>query len=138
LESRAPCFYELATSGPAPIANEALERIARLYAVESEIRGRGAGERRVVRQEKSRPNLNKLEPSLTAKLGLISQKTELAEAIRHALSRWQGLSLFLDDAVSRSTPTRWSGQSGRVPSTARTRSSQARTAAANAGRSLPR
>src|SRR5262249_49148228 len=27
----------------------------------------------------------------------ISQKTKLAEAIRYALSRWQGLGLFLDD-----------------------------------------
>jgi transposase len=35
-------FYELAAAGPAPIASEALERIASLYAVEKEIRGRGA------------------------------------------------------------------------------------------------
>ena len=33
-------FYELAAAGPAPIASEALERIGRLYAIESEIRGR--------------------------------------------------------------------------------------------------
>jgi transposase len=32
-------FYELAAAGPAPIASEALERIASLYAVESDIRG---------------------------------------------------------------------------------------------------
>ncbi|WP_415926977.1 IS66 family transposase [Mesorhizobium argentiipisi] len=34
---------------------------------------------------------------LREKLGLISQKTKLAEAIRYALSRWGGLTLFLDD-----------------------------------------
>ena len=34
---------------------------------------------------------------LTTELQLISQKTKLAEAIRYALSRWQGLCLFLDD-----------------------------------------
>ena len=28
---------------------------------------------------------------------MISQKTKLAEAIRYALSRWQGLTRFLDD-----------------------------------------
>ena len=39
-------FYELAAAGPAPIASEALERIAELYAVETEIRGRSADERR--------------------------------------------------------------------------------------------
>ena len=34
---------------------------------------------------------------MKAKLGLISQKSKLAEAIRYALSRWAGLSRFLDD-----------------------------------------
>ncbi|MEY9470872.1 transposase [Bradyrhizobium yuanmingense] len=48
-------FYELAAAGPAPIASEALERIAGLYVIEAEIRGRTADERRAVRQEKSRP-----------------------------------------------------------------------------------
>ena len=31
-------FYELAVGGPAPIASEALERIAPLYAIEKDIR----------------------------------------------------------------------------------------------------
>ncbi len=37
------------------------------------------------------------EPWLRAKLALISQKTKLAEAIRYALSRWDGLCRFVDD-----------------------------------------
>ena len=90
-------FYELAASGPAPIASEALERIAGLYAIEKEIRGRSAEERRSIRQAKSRPILSNLEPWLRAKLALISQKTKLAQAIRYALSRWNGLTRFLDD-----------------------------------------
>jgi transposase len=90
-------FYELAIAGPAPIASEALERIAKLYAVESEFRGRSADERRAVRQEKSKPIIDDLEVWLRAKLELISQKTKLAEAIRYALSRWQGLVRFIDD-----------------------------------------
>ena len=90
-------FYELATAGPAPIASEALTRIAELYKIEDSIRGRPAEGRRALRQEKSRPILDALEPWLRDKLGLISQKTKLAEAIRYALSRWQGLTRFLDD-----------------------------------------
>ena len=90
-------FYELAAAGSAPIASEALERIAGLYRIESEIRGHGADGRRAARQEKSRPIIAALEPWLRDKLGLISQKTKLAEAIRYALSRWQGLTRFLDD-----------------------------------------
>jgi transposase len=90
-------FYELAAAGPAPIATEALERIAGLYSVEKDIRGRNADERRAVRQDRSRPIIDGLEPWLRAKLALISQKTKLAEAIRYALSRWNGLTYFLDD-----------------------------------------
>ncbi|CAJ0858195.1 hypothetical protein AMST5_03911 [freshwater sediment metagenome] len=90
-------FYELSAAGPAPIASEALERIGQLYAIESEIRGRCAEERRDKRQEKSRPILGALDVWLREKLALISQKTKLAEAIRYALSRWEGLTRFVDD-----------------------------------------
>ena len=90
-------FYELAAAGPAPIAAQALERIGALYAIESDIRGRSPDERRDARQEKSRPILDALEPWLREKLALISQKTKLAEAIRYALSRWEGLTRFIDD-----------------------------------------
>lgn len=38
-----------------------------------------------------------LEPWLRAKLETISQKGELVEAIRYALSRWRRLARFLDD-----------------------------------------
>ena len=90
-------FYDLAQAGPAPIATEALARIAELYRIEGEIRGRSADERRDIRQARSRAIVDALEPWLKAKLALISQKSKLAEAIRYALSRWQGLSRFLDD-----------------------------------------
>jgi hypothetical protein len=90
-------FYELAAAGAAPIASAALERIAGLYAIEKGIRGRSVDERRVTRQDRSRPIIDDLEPWLRAKLALISQKSKLAEAIRYALSRWVGLTRFLDD-----------------------------------------
>src|SRR6478736_6556593 len=47
-------FYELAQGGMAPIASEALTRIAALYRIEDEIRGRSAEERQAVRQQRSR------------------------------------------------------------------------------------
>lgn len=90
-------FYELAKAGPAPIATEALARIAELYRVEGEIRGRPPDERRAMRQARSRPVVEALEPWFKAKLALISQKSKLAEAIRYALARWTGLCRFLDD-----------------------------------------
>lgn len=90
-------FYELATAGPAPIAGEMLTRIAKLYAVEKEIRGCSAAERCAVRRQKSKPILDALEPWLRAKLETISQKAKLAEAIRYTLSHWQGLIRFIDN-----------------------------------------
>jgi transposase len=90
-------FYELATPGPAPIASEALKRIAEFYAIEKDIRGRSAEERRITRQQKSRPLADTFEQWLRAKLGLISHKGKLAEAIRYALSRWEGMTRFIDD-----------------------------------------
>jgi transposase len=90
-------FYELAVGGPAPIASEALERIAALYAIEKDIRGRSPEERRAVRQDRTRPLLADLEAWLRQKLPLISQKTKLAEAIRYTQSHWVGLTRFVDD-----------------------------------------
>ena len=48
-------FYDLARKKTAPIAAEALERIAALYAVEAEIRGQIPEQRRTTRQASSRP-----------------------------------------------------------------------------------
>ena len=90
-------FYELAQGGAAPIATETLTRIAALYRIEGEIRGRSAAERVAVRQQRSRPLVEAFQPWLREKLSLISQKTKLADAIRYALSRWAGLCLFLED-----------------------------------------
>ncbi len=59
--------------------------------------GRPAEVRRLARQERSLPILDTLEPFLREKLQLISQKTKLAEAIRYALSRWEGLCRFAGD-----------------------------------------
>lgn len=90
-------FYELAAPGPAPIAGEALKHIAEFYAIEKDIRGRSAEERRLVRYQKSRPFADALQKWLRTKLGLISQKGKLADAIRYGLSRWEGLTRFIDD-----------------------------------------
>ena len=90
-------FYELAAPGPAPIAGEALKHIAEFYTIEKDIRGRSAEERRLVRQQKSRPLAEAFVRWLRAKLALISQKGKLADAIRYALSRWDGLTRFIDD-----------------------------------------
>jgi transposase len=86
-----------ATSSPAPIAHEALERIAALYAIEGRIRGRSAEERRALRQAETKPLVEELKAWLEAKLKAVSEKSTIADAIRYGLSRWNGLARFLDD-----------------------------------------
>ena len=90
-------FYEIAAGGNAPLATEALARIAELYAVEAEIRGRSAEERCAIRCERSRPIVDDFRNWMAAKLALVSQKGAIAEAIRYAMTRWDGLCRFLDD-----------------------------------------
>lgn len=132
-------FYEFAQSGPAPIATESLAHIAALYQVEADIRGRPAEERHAARQASSRPIIAALEPWLREKLGLVSQKSKLADAIRYALSRWQGLSRFLDDGrVEIGSNVVERAIRPIALSIARTRSLPAPTAAASTGPSSPR
>ena len=53
-------FYDLHVAHQSPVAAEAIERIAALYAIEKEIRGHAAGERREVRNTQARPLLESL------------------------------------------------------------------------------
>jgi hypothetical protein len=90
-------FFDIDKGGPAPIAHEALERVAVLYAIESRIRGRSAEERRAVRQAEKKPLVEKLKAWLETRLIAVSEKSTIAEAIRYGLNRWDGLVRFLDD-----------------------------------------
>lgn len=89
-------FFDQA-KGAAPIAREALERIAELYAIEKTIRGMSANERRRVRQEKSKPLVMAFRPWLEQQLARVSGKSGLAEELCYGLNHWEGLVRFLDD-----------------------------------------
>uniref|UniRef100_UPI00053BDD67 IS66 family transposase n=1 Tax=Sphingomonas sp. 37zxx TaxID=1550073 RepID=UPI00053BDD67 len=88
-------FFDLADKSP--VAAEVLQHIARLYAIESESRGSNADYRRAVRNEHARVIVDDLRHYLEARLRQVSAKSKLAEAMRYALSRWDGLTVFLDD-----------------------------------------
>jgi len=90
-------FYEIAAAGPAPIAEEALRRIAALYRIEADIRGTPLETRAAARQERSKPIIDAFEPWLRANLERVSGKSPTAKAIRYALSHWEGLIRFIDD-----------------------------------------
>lgn len=74
-----------------------LRRIAALYAIEDEIRGLTADERRGLRNERSRIIVNDLHQFLEARLREVSAKSRLGDPIRYALTRWDGLVRFLHD-----------------------------------------
>ena len=88
-------FYELAEGSP--VATDVLRRIASLYAIEDEIRGLSAAERRDVRDQRSRPIIDDLYRFPKARGRQVSAKSRLGEAIRYTLPRWEGLIRFLDD-----------------------------------------
>lgn len=88
-------FYELADTSP--VATEVLRRVALLYAIEDEVRGLSAEQRRAARHDRSRVIVDDLRQYLDARNRQVSAKSKLGEAIRYAITRWDGLSCFLDD-----------------------------------------
>ena len=78
------------------IAEEAIKRIAGLYAVEKEGRGQPPDERVRLRQARAKPIVDDLESWLQAQLPKISGKSELAKAIRYALARMRKLRPYLE------------------------------------------
>src|SRR5215218_7372495 len=90
-------FFDLTRNGPAPIAAEALRRIAALYAVEAEARGKPPEVRRAVRQAKSRPVVEDLFTRSEAQLARLPGGSPTAKAIRYALNHRDGLVRFPDN-----------------------------------------
>ena len=90
-------FYDLYEAHKSAVAKEALERIAALYVIEDEIRGRSAEERREVRNARSRPLLESLKQWFEETLGKLSRKSDTTKAIRYALGRWEAVMRFCDD-----------------------------------------
>src|ERR1022692_3778045 len=90
-------FYDLQEAHASPIASEALERIAALYAIEKEIRGRPPDERQQVRMLRSRPLLQPLRDWFEVSLPKLSRKSDTTAAIRYALGLWPALTRYCDD-----------------------------------------
>ena len=90
-------FYDIAQGGNAPLCEDALRQIAALYTIEEQVRGQSAEVRHRVRQAQSRPRVETLKAFFDENLKRVSGKSKMAEALRYAISHWQGLTLFLDD-----------------------------------------
>src|SRR5579883_460886 len=90
-------FYEVAQAENTPLAHEAVRRIAALYAIEAQLRGKAPAHRMTIRRAHSKPIVDALKAWLEAELPFLPGRGKLAEAIRYALARWDGLTRFLHD-----------------------------------------
>jgi transposase len=94
--ARRKCF-DVHAATRSPLALEALQRIAAPHAIKATIRGQPPDARLAVRQAQSAPLFAELRAWLEKTHARIPGKSELAGAIRYALSRWEALTLVLRD-----------------------------------------
>lgn len=92
-------FVDVHKAQGSAIADEAIRRIAQLYAIEKEARGSPPDRRVEIRKAKAKPIFDDLQVWLHAQLPSISGKSPLAGAIRYALTRMARLRPYLDHGI---------------------------------------
>src|ERR1700688_1096979 len=90
-------IYDIHVETKSPAAAQALEMIARMFAIEADIKGRPPAERLAARRAKAAPILSELRAFLDATMEKISGKSSLAGAFRYATSRWTALTRYVGD-----------------------------------------
>ncbi len=92
-------FVDVHRAQGSAIAEEAIRRIAQLYAVENEARGSPPDRRVEIRQASAVQIFDNLEGWLAAQLPAVSGKSPIAAAIRYALNRMKRLRPYLDHGI---------------------------------------
>ena len=92
-------FHDIHVVHRSPTTTEALARIGALYGIEEQIRGKPAGLRCSIRQDRARPLLDDVRQWMDKTLLSLSTKSETAGAIRYALSHWRALTRYVDDGL---------------------------------------
>lgn len=82
---------------PTEMTQEALRRIAELYAIEAEIRGSPADERLTVREARSVPLMQSLYDWIQLQKKTLSKHAEMAKAFDYILKQWDALNEFCRD-----------------------------------------
>ncbi|TKI01714.1 IS66 family transposase, partial [Martelella alba] len=90
-------IHDIHVRHPSPTTTEALRRIGELYAIEADIRGRPAEERRQVRETRSRPLLMGLESWIREKLTTLSRQADTAKAFNYLMNHWPALCYYASD-----------------------------------------
>lgn len=92
-------FVDVHASQGGAVAEEAIKRIAALYAVEKQARGKPPSDRAALRRDQAMPLFDDLGTWLEAQLPRLSGKTPLAGAIRYALSRLPKARSYLENGI---------------------------------------
>jgi hypothetical protein len=90
-------FVDLYKVTQSAFAAEVIRKLAEVYAIEDQIRGKSAAHRQKVRQAETAPLMAGLKRKLEEGLAAVSKQSSTAKAIRYSLSHWSGLTLFLED-----------------------------------------
>ena len=92
-------FFDLQVASPHPVATQALQRIAELYALEAQANSRSANERAAWRAEQSKPLLQALHAWLIQQRTSAANGGALAKAIDYTLRRWPALVRYADSGT---------------------------------------
>lgn len=87
-------FFDVHAASGSPVAEEALRRIAELYAVEQQAAGLTVAQRLALRQQLAAPALAELHAWLLATQHRVASGSGTAKAIEHALKRWPALQRY--------------------------------------------
>jgi transposase len=90
-------FFELHAANKSQIAQQALEQIGQIYEIERQLQEASVDERQRIRQQQSRPVVDKLHGWLTEHRAKVPEGSATAKAIDYNLRRWVALTRFVDD-----------------------------------------
>ncbi|MYM37693.1 IS66 family transposase [Duganella sp. FT94W] len=89
-------FFDVHAASGSPVAEEALRRIAALYAIEQHGAGLDPPQRLALRQRLAEPSLRELHAWLLATQRNVAIGSSTAKAIDHALKRWPALARYAE------------------------------------------
>lgn len=92
-------FYELFETKQSPIAQQALEYIRQLYAIEADAKTLPIEQRQYQRQSQASPIIDAFYHWLVGQRQRVPKGTATAKAIDYTLKRWNALIRYLDDGA---------------------------------------
>ena len=90
-------WFDLHDAYQSPLAEEALKRIAQLYAIETAIRGQSPQVRQAQRQQHAVPRLAELHAWMIAESAKVEKGSALAAAFNYAFNNWEALQRYTQD-----------------------------------------